>query len=46
MKEYLSLPNVISIGGSWLTPQNLLKTSNWKAILELAQEASKIASSV
>ena len=44
MNDYLSLPNVICIGGSWLTPQNLMEKGQWDEITRLAKEAtSRIA---
>ncbi|MBT8506754.1 2-dehydro-3-deoxyphosphogluconate aldolase [Coxiella-like endosymbiont of Rhipicephalus sanguineus] len=39
--EYFSLKNVVCIGGSWLTPQNLIEGQQWKAISELADKAIK-----
>jgi 2-dehydro-3-deoxyphosphogluconate aldolase/(4S)-4-hydroxy-2-oxoglutarate aldolase len=42
-KEYLSLPNVICIGGSWVAPKDLVRSGNWDAITELAAEAAKLA---
>jgi 2-dehydro-3-deoxyphosphogluconate aldolase/(4S)-4-hydroxy-2-oxoglutarate aldolase len=38
--EYLDLPNVVCVGGSWLTPGRLVTTENWDAITELAAESS------
>lgn len=40
--EYMAQPNVISIGGSWLTPQASIQNKDWGAITALAQEASHI----
>ena len=37
--HYLSLPNVLAVGGSWLMPQDLIETHNWKEITELARKA-------
>ncbi|MBD0414428.1 2-dehydro-3-deoxy-phosphogluconate aldolase [Oryzicola mucosus] len=39
-KDYLSLPNVICVGGSWVAPDDLVKAGNWDAIEALAREAS------
>lgn len=36
---YLALPNVLCIGGSWLTPKAALETRDWGAIEALAREA-------
>jgi 2-dehydro-3-deoxyphosphogluconate aldolase / (4S)-4-hydroxy-2-oxoglutarate aldolase len=40
---YLKLPNVITIGGSWMAPKNLVAASDWTAIENLAREAAKLA---
>ena len=37
--DFLALPNVICVGGSWLTPRNLLASNDWSAIELLAREA-------
>ena len=41
--DYLSLPNVICIGGSWLTPSKLLDESNWAEIARLAKACQSLA---
>ncbi len=41
--DYLGLPNTICAGGSWVCPANLIKAGDWKAIEELAHEASKLS---
>jgi len=38
--DFLVLPNVICVGGSWLTPANLLAAGDWPAIELLAREAA------
>jgi 2-dehydro-3-deoxyphosphogluconate aldolase / (4S)-4-hydroxy-2-oxoglutarate aldolase len=38
--DFLALPNVICVGGSWLTPANLLANGDWPAIELLAREAA------
>ena len=38
--NYLELPNVICIGGSWLSPANMLRDKDWKGITALARAAS------
>jgi 2-dehydro-3-deoxyphosphogluconate aldolase/(4S)-4-hydroxy-2-oxoglutarate aldolase len=38
--DFLALPNVLCVGGSWLTPANLLANGNWSAIELLAREAA------
>jgi len=38
--DYLRLPNVIAIGGSWMTPAEAIKARDWNTIRKLAAEAS------
>lgn len=40
--SYLSLPNVVCAGGSWVAPKDLVKAGNWDAIEALAREASQL----
>ena len=40
-KDYLALPNVISVGGSWLTPNDLVEKEDWNAITNIAKDAKK-----
>ncbi|WP_313414939.1 bifunctional 4-hydroxy-2-oxoglutarate aldolase/2-dehydro-3-deoxy-phosphogluconate aldolase [Stenotrophomonas sp.] len=42
--QFLHLPNVLCVGGSWLTTPALLQTRDWEAIERLAREASVLAS--
>ncbi len=35
--DYLSLPNVVCVGGSWLTPSDLVAARNWDAITAIAE---------
>jgi 2-dehydro-3-deoxyphosphogluconate aldolase / (4S)-4-hydroxy-2-oxoglutarate aldolase len=44
-KEFLSLPNVICVGGSWLVPNDALASSDWARITELAAQAAGIHAS-
>lgn len=37
---YLALPNVVCVGGSWLTPADRVKAGDWTAITALAREAA------
>ena len=34
--NFLNLPNVVCVGGTWLTPGKLIKEENWNAITQLA----------
>ena len=40
--SWLALPNVLCVGGSWVTPADALKEKNWAKIEQLAAEAAKI----
>ncbi len=40
--EYLELPNVACVGGSWLAPADLMERGDWDAIVRLAREASSL----
>ncbi|MFC3532723.1 bifunctional 4-hydroxy-2-oxoglutarate aldolase/2-dehydro-3-deoxy-phosphogluconate aldolase [Vogesella facilis] len=41
--NYLALPNVLAVGGSWLTPEAALAAQDWDKITALALEASQLA---
>ena len=38
--EFLALPNVLCVGGSWLAPRELLEARDWAAIETLARDAA------
>ncbi|WP_136661174.1 2-dehydro-3-deoxy-phosphogluconate aldolase [Nitratireductor sp. XY-223] len=40
---YLSLPNVVCVGGSWVAPKDLVEAGDWPAITALAADAAKLA---
>ncbi|BAK74962.1 KHG/KDPG aldolase [Pseudogulbenkiania sp. NH8B] len=40
---YLAQPNVLAVGGSWLTPADALAAQDWERITQLAREASALA---
>ncbi|MBT9382390.1 bifunctional 4-hydroxy-2-oxoglutarate aldolase/2-dehydro-3-deoxy-phosphogluconate aldolase [Pseudooceanicola sp. CBS1P-1] len=40
--DYLSLKNIVCVGGSWVCPQSLIDAKDWKGIEELAREASQL----
>ena len=40
--RYLASPNVACVGGSWLTPADLLRARDWPAITALARQASAL----
>lgn len=37
--DYLSLPNVVCVGGSWVAPKDLVAKGDWAGITKLASEA-------
>ena len=41
--DYLALPNVGCVGGSWLTPPDLVASGDWAAITALAAQAAALA---
>ncbi|WP_169543807.1 bifunctional 4-hydroxy-2-oxoglutarate aldolase/2-dehydro-3-deoxy-phosphogluconate aldolase [Sneathiella aquimaris] len=45
MEQYLTLPNVMAIGGTWIAPKELLLRKEWETIGSLAFEASIKAAS-
>jgi 2-dehydro-3-deoxyphosphogluconate aldolase/(4S)-4-hydroxy-2-oxoglutarate aldolase len=44
-KDYLSLPNVACVGGSWLAPQGMIAAGDWPGIEALARDAASLAKS-
>ena len=40
-ESYLSLPNVMCVGGSWLTPKAMVDAEDWDGIRELARQAAE-----
>ena len=41
-EEYLALPNVICVGGSWVAPQEMLQSGDWHGIEALARDAAAL----
>ena len=41
--EYLALPNVVCVGGSWVAPTDAVRAGDWGRITALAAEASGLA---
>jgi len=41
--NFLALPNVVCVGGSWLTPKAALAARNWDEVTRLARGASELA---
>ncbi|PID46740.1 MAG: keto-deoxy-phosphogluconate aldolase [Proteobacteria bacterium] len=46
MADYLSLPNVAAVGGSWLVNSELLNSGNWSEITRLASSAKAQAEGI
>lgn len=42
---YLALPNVVCVGGSWLTPKAALAAEDWSLVEALAREATGLRAS-
>jgi 2-dehydro-3-deoxyphosphogluconate aldolase / (4S)-4-hydroxy-2-oxoglutarate aldolase len=38
--QFLALPNVVCVGGSWLTPKDAVAQGDWSRITQLAREAA------
>lgn len=43
LQDFLRLDNVPMVGGSWLTPLELVEAGDWAAITKLAREATDLA---
>ncbi len=41
LDDYLSLPNVTCVGGSWLTPAELVRRGDWAAVTALCRSARR-----
>ncbi|AMX01990.1 bifunctional 4-hydroxy-2-oxoglutarate aldolase/2-dehydro-3-deoxy-phosphogluconate aldolase [Microbulbifer thermotolerans] len=41
-RDYLALPNVICVGGSWMAAVNLVREKRWAEITRLAKEAATL----
>jgi 2-dehydro-3-deoxyphosphogluconate aldolase / (4S)-4-hydroxy-2-oxoglutarate aldolase len=39
-KSYLALPNVVCVGGSWVTPADAVNTGDWARVTSLAKECA------
>ncbi len=39
VNDYLTLPNVLACGGSWLTPRQAIEQNQWSEILQRVQDA-------
>jgi 2-dehydro-3-deoxyphosphogluconate aldolase / (4S)-4-hydroxy-2-oxoglutarate aldolase len=41
--NFLALPNVACVGGSWVAPQSLMRTGDWQQVRMLARDAAALA---
>ena len=41
--DYLALPNVVCVGGSWVAPADAVRAGDWDRITSLAREAAALA---
>lgn len=41
-EQFLQLPNVMCVGGTWMTPKDLVTKQNWAGIEALAKQASQM----
>jgi 2-dehydro-3-deoxyphosphogluconate aldolase/(4S)-4-hydroxy-2-oxoglutarate aldolase len=41
--DYLALPNVVCVGGSWVAPPDAVRAGDWGKITELARAARALA---
>jgi 2-dehydro-3-deoxyphosphogluconate aldolase/(4S)-4-hydroxy-2-oxoglutarate aldolase len=41
-KSYLALPNVVCVGGTWITPADAVKAGEWIRITELAKACASL----
>ncbi len=40
--DWLSLNNVVSVGGTWISPESLIEEKNWNKIAKIACAAGKV----
>jgi len=43
--DYLTLPNVVCVGGSWMVPADAIEAKDWQRIQSLAERAATLAAS-
>ena len=41
-RDYLSLPNVVCVGGSWVAPKDMIVSADWAGIERLARDAAAL----
>lgn len=40
--DYLALPNVVAVGGSWMVPAAAVAARDWSSVTRLARDAAKL----
>ena len=43
--EFLALPNVVCVGGSWLVPADALERGDWARVTQLARDTRALKGS-
>ena len=43
MRDYLAIPAVTAVGGSWMVPAGLIEDRNWSGITQIARRAADLA---
>tara|TARA_B110000305_G_scaffold53856_1_gene59295 strand:+ start:373 stop:1008 length:636 start_codon:yes stop_codon:yes gene_type:complete len=46
VRDYLTMPNVAAVGGSWILPAAAVQSEDWTAVTRLAAEAVALASTL
>jgi len=46
MQEYLRVPSVLAVGGTWMAPQGLIRSGGFDQITQLATQATALAKEV
>lgn len=41
-RDYLAIPQVVAVGGSWMVPGSVLAARDWPAVTELARECASL----
>jgi 2-dehydro-3-deoxyphosphogluconate aldolase/(4S)-4-hydroxy-2-oxoglutarate aldolase len=41
--EFLELPNVLCVGGSWVAPAGALADGDWQVVRDLAAKAARLS---
>jgi 2-dehydro-3-deoxyphosphogluconate aldolase/(4S)-4-hydroxy-2-oxoglutarate aldolase len=41
-RDYLALPNVMAVGGSWVVPRDVVAAEQWQTITQLAEQAAEL----